>query len=85
MSKNIKKKVTIILCVIIIVLVILLFPKKVQYNDGGTATYTSLVYKVIIWHKSIITETRHDFKTGTEVHFFPNNFRDDSYYIERTE
>lgn len=83
MNNHMKKKITTITSIIIIVLLILLFPKKVQYNDGGTVTYTSLVYKIIVWHESIITETGHDFKTGTDVYFF--DFYNDDYYFKSSK
>ncbi len=52
---------------ILVFVFILFFPFKSVYEDGGTTTYSSLTYKVIIWNTL-------DGKTGTEVHIFPNNF-----------
>ena len=58
---------------LIIALIILLYPKRKIYEDGGTRTYTALAYKVIMW-KEI------EGKTGTEIHFFLNNFHPLDYY-----
>ena len=58
---------------VIIALIILLYPKREVYEDGGTRTYTALAYKVIMWKEL-------EGKTGTEIHFFPNNFHDLDYY-----
>lgn len=54
-------------------MIFLLIPVRKVYEDGGTQTYTSLVYKVIIW-KQI------DGKTGTKFYIFPNNFHQLDYY-----
>ena len=53
---------------IIVFLAVLLFPIRNIYKDGGTKTYTSLVYKVISWNTL-------EGKTGTEIKLFPNNFK----------
>lgn len=66
-----KKKLIIVFAVIAVVL--LLIPIKKVYEDGGTQTYTSLTYKVIVW-KQI------DGKTGAEFYIFPNNFHQLDYY-----
>ena len=55
------------------VVVLLLIPVRRVYEDGGTQTYTSLIYKVIVW-KQI------DGKTGTEFFIFLNNFHQLDYY-----
>ena len=68
---NVKKKLIIVFAVITAVL--LLIPVRKVYEDGGTQTYTSLTYKVIVW-KQI------DGKTGTEFYIFPNNFHQLDYY-----
>ena len=67
----VKKKFIIIFAVIAAVL--LLIPVRKVYEDGGTQTYTSLTYKVIVW-KQI------DGKSGTEFYIFPNNFHQLDYY-----
>lgn len=59
--------------VVVIVLLFFLFPVSEIYKDGGTRTYTSLTYKVIIWN-------RLDGKRGVEIYFFPNNFKSLSEY-----
>ena len=68
---NVKKKLIIVFAVIAAVL--LLIPVRKVYEDGGTQTYTSLTYKVIVW-KQI------DGKSGTELYLFPNNFHQLDYY-----
>ncbi len=65
------KKISIVFAVAAVIL--FLIPVRKVYEDGGTQTYTSLVYKVIIW-KQI------DGKTGTEFYIFPNNFHQLDYY-----
>ena len=66
-----KKKLIIVFAVIAVDL--LLIPVRKVYEDGGTQTYTSLTYKVIVW-KQI------DRKSGTEFYLFPNNFHQLDYY-----
>ena len=61
------------LLVIFIVVLILVFPVRNTYKDGGTKTYTSLTYKVIVWNEL-------EGKRGTEIHVFPDNFRSLSYF-----
>ena len=68
---NVKKKLIIVFAVIAVVL--LLIPVRKGYEDGGTQTYTSLTYKVIVW-KQI------DGKSGKEFYIFPNNFHQLDYY-----
>ncbi|MDO5062051.1 MAG: hypothetical protein Q4D77_02650 [Peptostreptococcaceae bacterium] len=58
---------------LIIVLVILFFPIYQIYKDGGTKTYTSLTYKIILWN-------RLDGKRGVEIYFFPHNYHALEYY-----
>ena len=66
------KKILIIVFAVIAV-ALLLIPVRKVYEDGGTQTYTSLTYKVIVW-KQI------DGKSGTEFYLFPNNFHQLDYY-----
>ena len=72
-----KKKVIIIAVLLLIVLVI---PVKLHYKDGGTIEYKSLTYKIIKWHR---LDDYYDtgYKTGTEIHFFPNNFISYNKYL----
>ena len=58
---------------LIVILLVLLTPVSNVYKDGGTKTYTSLVYKVIVWNTL-------EGKRGTELHLFPNNFHGLDYY-----
>lgn len=64
---------------IVILILILIIPIKKAYYDGGTKTYTSLTYKIIVWHETMQNQDRL-YKTGTEYYFFPNNFHELSYY-----
>lgn len=45
-----------------------------SYKDGGTTTFRSLSYIIIKW-QSMDDDYEGDYKTGTEIHFFPNNFK----------
>lgn len=66
---------------IVIVLIILFIPLNIaRCKDGGTVTYTALSYKVIVWHQ--LDDSPDGYKTGTEIHFFPNNFHDINYYMK---
>lgn len=66
---------------IFVLLIILIIPFNIQrYKDGGTAIYTSLSYKLIVWHQ--LGNSPDGYKTGTEIHFFPNNFKDLYYYTK---
>ncbi len=73
-----KKKYIIIL---FILLFILLFPIKFHYKDGGTIEYRSLTYKIIKWN-SLDEYSDNGVKTGTEIHFFPYNFKPIDYFRE---
>ena len=68
-----------IIRIILIILVILLFPIPNIYKDGGTKTYTSLTYKIIVWNHFNEPDV---IKTGTEVYFFPSNFHNLDYYLQ---
>ncbi len=70
-----------IIFIVIIILIILIIPIKFKYEDGGTIEYKSLTYKIIKWHK---LDNYYDsgYKTGTEMHLFPNNFKPIGYYEE---
>lgn len=75
-----KKKLRIIILIVVILMCILCIPFSVDtYKDGGTKTYTSFIYKIIVWHTHVDDYGQYK-KTGTEVHFFPNNFHDLDYY-----
>ena len=75
------KKKKIIIIVSMIFLIILLVPIKLQYKDGGTIEYKSLTYKIIKWHR-LDEYYENGLKTGTEIHFFPNNFKPIDYFDE---
>lgn len=70
-----------LLIYIIVVLIILFTPFNIQrYKDGGTSTYTSLSYKLIVWNQ--LDNSPDGYRTGKEIHFFPNNFYDLNYYTK---
>ena len=75
------KKKIIIALIIVTVLAVLVVPFKTQFKEGGTTMYTALAYRVIVW-RALMNEGER--KTGTEFHFFPNNFHDYEYYFERS-
>jgi len=72
-----KKKIA-LAAILLIVLAVLVVPIRTQFRDGGTTFYTALLFRVISWN-ALIDEN--ETKTGTEVHFFPKNFRDYEYYF----
>lgn len=43
--------------IFIILAILLLLPIKRVYKDGGTVTYTSISYKIIIWKISESSES----------------------------
>lgn len=65
----------------ITIFIILVLPIRLQYKDGGTVEYRSLTYKIIKWHR-LDEYYEGGYKTGTEVHFFPNNFKPIDYFAE---
>lgn len=77
-DNKMKKKIKILIILLVIIL-ILMIPIKVRYKDGGTIEYRAILYKVIIWHK-LSDKYSSGYKTGTEFHFFPNNFYSLDYY-----
>ena len=66
---------------IILILCILFFPLRNNYNEGQIREYKSLTYQIIIWN---YPDNNYDsgYKTGTDVHIFPNNFKKVEYYID---
>ena len=66
---------------VVLFLIILLVPIKFQYIDGGTIEYRSVIYKIIKWHR-LDEYYDNGLKTGTEIHFFPNNFKPIDYFVE---
>ena len=59
-----------------IFLIIGWIPIPTFYKDGGTVTYSAIIYKVIKWN-------RLDGKQGTEFHIFPTNFHSLDYYEKK--
>ena len=69
------------LLIILVIIIILVIPVKIQYKDGGTVEYKSLTYKIIKWHR--LSEFYQDgYKTGTDIYFFPDNFKSIDYYAD---
>lgn len=63
----------------LVILCILLFLPFMQvYKYGGTKTFTSLTYKVIVWHA--LGPVDNPIKTGVEIHLFPFHFSSLSYF-----
>ncbi|MBC8569674.1 hypothetical protein [Zongyangia hominis] len=72
-----RKKRIVTAVIVFLSLLVLLTPLTATYKDGGTRTYTALLYKVIVWRP---LEEGEDHKTGTEVYIFPDNFHDLDFY-----
>ena len=70
-----------IILIIIAIIIVLIIPIKTTLDDGGTVVYNALTYKVINWHEENITYIE-GYKTGRDVHFFPNNFKSVQYYSD---
>lgn len=75
------KKRKVIIIITILILIILVVPIKFHYMDGGTIEYKSLTYQIIKWHK-LDDYYENGYKMGTEIHFFPNNFKSIDYFDE---
>lgn len=58
---------------IVLFVLICFLPIVTAYKDGGTVTYSALLYKVIDWNHL-------NGKHGVEVYLFPNNFHSLDYY-----
>lgn len=71
------KKKRIWIVILVIILLVLIFPITSVYSDGGTKTFTSLTYKVIIWDSIFKPE---DEKPEVDLYLFPNNFHSIDYY-----
>ena len=60
--------------VIILILVVLLFPVQLQYKDGGSVAYQSVVgiYRVTDWHQKLPAEEGEPmkYKEGLSVEIF---------------
>ena len=85
-----KSKKFIIICVIAIVTLIILFVPFVvhDYDDGGTKTYGSLTYKIVVWNVIIHPEGEdYQIYHKTNVYWFPNNLKslDELWKIENLE
>ena len=65
-----KKK--ILIGAFLLVLIVLLFPIRLQYKDGGSVAYQSLVgiYRVTDWHQMLPLEDGEGYKEGITVELF---------------
>ena len=59
--------------ILLIIFIICLIPIPNFYKDGGTITYSAILYKIIDWNQI-------DGKQGTEFHIFPTNLHRLDYY-----
>lgn len=82
--KNMKKR-YLALVIIGFVLLFSFIPHYVVLKDGGTKTYTSLLYKVIVWNHFYTSERQIKQYHGTELYIFPNNFYSMEYYSKNIE
>lgn len=75
-----------ILITIGIVFILSLIPHYVVLKDGGTKTFTSLLYKVIVWNHIYKSKTQQFNRYHkTELYIFPNNFHSMQYYYSNIE
>lgn len=65
----------------IFIIVVLLFPIRINYQDGGSYSYNSILYKYIVWNPmpNNIFEAR---ETKQIFKVFPFNFHSSEYYLE---
>ncbi len=64
---------------IVIACIILFTPFRIErYKDGGTKTFSSMTYIIISWNQ--LDDSPDGYRTGIEIHYFPNNFHNLSYY-----
>ena len=67
-------KKTVRIGLVILVLILLLFPIKMQYKDGGSVAYQSIVgiYRVTDWHRILPVEegAPERYKDGLSVEIF---------------
>ena len=85
MKSKTKKRIRVAVLAVVLAVILFMPIKKGPYLEGGTVEYCALTYRVIKWHaidprdptgaSPLITET--------EVHVFPFNCRDLSYYLEK--
>ena len=73
MSKNVKK--IIIAVILLIIFIVLIFPKKLQYTDGGTIAYKSLTYRITNYHAL-------DGMRGKTVEIFGVEVYDGTYFVD---
>ena len=67
----------------ILILVVLLFPIKLQYKDGGSVAYQSIVgiYRVTDWHQMLPLEEGEGYKEGISVEIFGAEVYNNTYSV----
>ena len=67
----------------ILILVVLLFPIKLQYKDGGSVAYQSVVgiYRVTDWHQMLSLEEGEGYKEGISVEIFGAEVYNNTYSV----
>ncbi|MDO5558175.1 MAG: hypothetical protein Q4F95_01110 [Oscillospiraceae bacterium] len=76
---NKKKKIIIM----IIIAAALLIPVKSCYKDGGTVTYTAVLYKVTKQHSIVIEENQSGYDTGTKIRILCFEIYNDVKFVPR--
>ena len=86
MSKYRKREVTsmkkkLLIGLAVLVLIVLLFPIKLQYSDGGSVAYQSLVgiYRVTDWHQMLSLDQGEGYKEGISVEIFGAEIYNNTY------
>ena len=67
-----KRKLTTVIVAVCAVLLFLPIPATIK--DGGTKTFTALLYRVVIWHRLDLS-CEGGYKTGVELQLLPDNFK----------
>ena len=77
-----KKK--ILIGVAILILIVLLFPIRLQYKDGGSVAYQSVVgiYRVTDWHQMLpLEEEGEGYKEGISVEILGLDIYNNTYHV----
>ena len=67
----------------LLILVVLLFPIKLQYKDGGSVAYQSIVgiYRVTDWHQMLPLEEGEGYKEGISVEILGLDIYNNTYHV----
>ncbi len=65
--------------VLLFFIIVLVFPIRMAYLDGGTTTYSAILYKIIHWN-GFPDNHFSGKKNEWEIIWFPNNFHSLEYY-----